>query len=180
MKNNIVPLETVNALVFAPSLAFGVEGHPDVVIIDMKSSEQDWATGLDAVVGGCLVLGFKKMILKLPEAEAFSSFVLACIATAWLRLVENGGTLVICGLSESASKRFEELAEPRLFNMHGNLDSAIDWLTSGFEIEVSQGFPRTAKCHECGTVGHVVRRGDHSCPECGMTYLVTERGELLL
>ncbi len=178
MMRNTIPLETVNALITAPSVAFGIEEHPDVAVLFFRSPTQDWGVGLNAVVDGCLVLGFNRIILQLEETEISSSFLIACIASAWQRLIENRGTLVICGLKEAAYKKFQELIEPRLFNVYESLDACVDWLDTGFGREIAGNFPRAAKCVECGTVGEVAKRGDHVCIECGTTYLVTERGEL--
>lgn len=179
MKHKILPLETVNTLLTEPSVAFGVEERPDVAVLVLESATQDWGASLDSVVAGCLVLGFRKMILELEKAEISSSFLIACIASAWQRLIETGGTLVICGMSENAYARFQDLIEPSLFNIHKNLDESVDWLDSAFELELERNFPRDAKCTECGTVSQVTIRGEHVCVECGMTFLVTERGELL-
>jgi hypothetical protein len=44
---------------------------------------------------------------------------------------------------------------------------------------MKNAFPRQVTCSECGVRSEVQRRGDHVCTGCGMTYLVTERGELL-
>jgi hypothetical protein len=178
MKHTILALETVNALITEPSIAYGIEKCPDIAVLALKSPTLDWGAGLDALVDGCVVLGFKKIILDLKETEISSSFLIACVVSAWHRLIENGGTLVICGLSEGAYKRFQELIEPRLFNMYDNLDVCIDWLDSVFGLELDRNFPRDVKCTECGTVGQVAKRGEHLCTECGVTYLVTERGEL--
>jgi anti-anti-sigma regulatory factor len=179
MKHKILPLETVNALITEPSICFGVDERPDVAALVLKSSTKEWSEGLDAVVEGCIVLGFRKIVLDLEETEISSSFVIACIVSAWQRLIESGGTLVICGLTESAYKRFQELVEPSLFNIHENLDECVDWLDYAFGPELESNFPRVVHCTACGAVGQVARRGDHLCTECGMTYLVTERGELL-
>ena len=178
MKHKVQPLETVNALVTEPSVACGVEGRPDVAVLVFQSPAQDWAAGLDAVVDGCLVLGFRKLILELKKTEISSSFLIACIVSAWQRLLANGGTLVLCGLSGTAYRRFQELIDAGLFNVHDNLDACVDWLDSRFGLELEQNFPRAVKCSECGAASQVARRGEHVCTECGTTYLVTERGEL--
>jgi hypothetical protein len=178
MKHTTVPLETVTALVTEPSVALGFEEHPDVAVLALKSETGDWGSGLNAVVDGCLVLGFRKLIFQMEEAEISSSFLIACIVSAWQRLIEGGGTLVISGLSKRASARFHELIEPGLFNIHDNLDASVEWLDSAFPLELEENFPRTVRCTECGAVSQVARRGDHLCDDCGMTYLVTERGEI--
>jgi DNA-directed RNA polymerase subunit RPC12/RpoP len=178
MKYSILPLETVNALVTEPSVAFGIGGRPDIAALSIKSPTRDWGAELDAVVDGCLVLGFKKIVLDLREAEITSAFSIACIASAWQRLINHDGTLAIYGLAPNPYVRFQELIEPTLFNVHENLDACIDWLDSGFRLDLERNFPRIAKCSACGAVGQIANRGDHVCTECGMTYLVTERGEL--
>jgi DNA-directed RNA polymerase subunit RPC12/RpoP len=178
MKHTILPLETVNALVTEPSVAFGIEGRPDIAALSIKSPTGEWGSKLDAVVDGCLVLGFTKMVLDLQQAEIATSFSIACIASAWQRLINHDGTLVMYGLTPTASLRFQELIEPGLFNVHENLDACVDWLDSGFRQDLERNFPRIAKCSTCGAVGQIANRGDHVCTECGMTYLVTERGEL--
>jgi hypothetical protein len=177
MKYNLQPLEAAGALLVAPSVAFGIEGHPDVAILDIKSQTENWGLDLDSVVKGCLVLGFNRIILNLADAAVSSSFVIACIASAWHNLVENRGTLVLC-MKESARKGFQELTETTLFNIYEETDACVDWLDSEFPREIRNNFPRGAKCAECGAIGQVGRRGDHVCAECGTTYLVTERGEL--
>jgi hypothetical protein len=178
MKYSILPLETVNALETEPSVAFGIEGRPDIVALSIKSPTREWGAELDAVVDGCLVLGFKNVVLDLREAAMASSFSIACIASAWQRLIDHDGTLAMYGLAPAPYARFQELIEPSLFNVHENLDSCLDWLDSGFRLDLARNFLRIAKCGSCGAVGQVANRGDHVCTECGTTYLVTERGEL--
>ena len=178
MKYVIVPLETVNALVTEPSRAFGIAGRADIVVISVASPPNDWGTELDDVVDGCLVLGFNKLVLDLEQTQISSSFLIACIASAWQRLIDNDGTLAFYGLSKSADEQLRGLIDPALFNIFGSLDECIDWLESeGTKFEGN--FPRPAQCAACGVAGQVGSRGEHVCAECGTTYLVTERGELL-
>ncbi|MGA2639423.1 MAG: hypothetical protein ABSG21_00815 [Spirochaetia bacterium] len=179
MKHKIIPLETVNALVTEPSTAFGIETRPEVAILCLKTRSGDWSMELDAVVSGCIVLGFKRIILDLRDADISSSFQVACIVSAWHLLIDVGGTLLLCGLSENAHKKLQDLSESKLFNIVEDMDEGIDWLNSAFGKELKKSFPRQAKCTECGKEGRVFKRGDHVCDGCGMTYLVTERGELL-
>jgi hypothetical protein len=179
MKHELQPLETVNALVTEPSVAFGVEGRPDLAILVMRTKVEHWTEGLDSLVAGCLVLGFRNVILQMDGVGLDSSFQIACVVSAWQQLIEASGTLALCGLSAEASRRLQELVEPRLFNLFDSVDAALDWLESSFTRELTANFPRSSTCGKCGAAGTVTRRGDHMCPECGMTYLVTERGELL-
>src|SRR5271157_779137 len=161
MKHNTFPLETVNALVTEPSVAIGIDGHPDVAVLVMMSSSPHWGMGLEAVVDGCLVLGFRKIILDLKEADISSSFHVACVASAWKLLIDNGGTLVIFGLAGSRYELFRGLIDPRLFNLLDDLDGCVDWLDTGFQKELEESLPRVAKCIECGSVGQVSTRGDN-------------------
>ena len=171
-------LETVNALLTEPSHAIGVGGHPDVAVLVLKSSASHWGTGLDAVVDGCLVLGFRKIVARLDEADVSSSFHVACLASAWHRLIDNGGTLVLSNLTEEKYREFAGLIDPALFNIHATVDESIDWLDGAYETELGARLPRVVTCSGCGSSGQVSTRGEHLCTECGMTYLVTERGEI--
>ncbi|HET6451206.1 MAG TPA: STAS domain-containing protein [Spirochaetia bacterium] len=178
MTNEIQPLETVNALLIEPSAAFGVAGHPDLAVIRVGAAPE-WATELDRVVAGCVVLGFRTVILQLEGAEIASSFHIACLASAWRLLIDRGGTLVLCQLSEAARRRLGELVEESQFNIFDSVEDAIEWLDTAYVPQMHKSFPRAVKCVECGAGGEVSRRGDHVCTECAVTYLVTERGELL-
>ena len=173
------PLETLNALLAEPSVAYGLEGHPDVAIIDIGMQSQDWATGLDAVVRGSMVLGFRNLILNLEKVGISSSFEIGCIVSSWQLLIDREGTLCICGLSKKALADLQELTDLGQFNLFDEMESCINWLDSTFPTELKRNFPRTAKCTECNAVGEVSKRGEHVCDNCGITYLVTERGELL-
>jgi anti-anti-sigma regulatory factor len=179
MKHDILPLETVNALLTEPSTAFGAAGHPDIAIICLGAPSQEWATELERVVGGCLVLGFRTVVLEMDRAEVSSSFQVACLASAWQHLMDRGGTLVLCRFSQAAARHLEDLIETSQFNIFDTVDESIDWLDTAFVPQVHKRFPRVVTCAECGSPGEVRRRGDHVCTECGVTYLVTERGELL-
>jgi DNA-directed RNA polymerase subunit RPC12/RpoP len=179
MTHKIVPLEAVNALVTEPSTAYGIEEFTDVAVLDIKSETQDWGAGLDVLVDGCLVLGFTKIVLRLEQAEIASSFLVACIVSAWQRLIERAGTLVICGLTENAYKRLQELIDPNRFNIYKDIDACVDWLDSTYNRALEESFPRVVKCSECGAASQITNRGNYLCDECGRTYLVTERGELL-
>jgi hypothetical protein len=179
MKHELQPLETVNALVTEPSVAFSVEGRPELAILVMRTKVDHWTEGLDSLVSGCVVLGFRHVILQMDGVGLDSSFQIACVVSAWQQLIDASGTLMLCGLSAEASRRLRELVEPRLFNLFDGVDAALDWVESRFERELAASFPRETKCGKCGAAGTVTRRGDHMCPECGMTYLVTERGEIL-
>jgi hypothetical protein len=173
-------LETVNALLTEPSHAIGVEGHPDVAVLVLKSSHVHWGTGLDEVVNGCLVLGFKKIIARLDEADISSSFHIACLASAWQRLIDNGGTLILSNVTGETYRHFAELIDPALFNIHATLPESVNWLDEAYEAELSERLPRVVTCSGCGGVGQVSSRGEHLCTDCGATYLVTERGEIPL
>ena len=179
MKHTMQPSETLNALLAEPSVAFGLEGRPDVAIIDIRTQSQDWAVGLDAVVRGSMVLGFRILVLNLEKVGISSSFEIGCIVSSWQMLIDCEGTLCICGLSEKALAELQELTDLGQFNLFRELDTCIEWLISTFPTELERNFPRTAKCTECSTVGEVSKRGEHVCDNCGITYLVTERGELL-
>ena len=179
MKHEVLPLETVNALLTEPCKAFGAPGHPDVAIIRLGASPHDWATGLDRVIAGILVLGFRTVVLEMKEEEIASSFQIACLASAWKALLERGGTLVLCELSAAATQRLGELIDTGQFNIFETVDDSIEWLDTSFVVQMHKSFPRSVTCVECGSPGEVQRRGDHVCTECGFTYLVTERGELL-
>ncbi len=119
------------------------------------------------------------VVLEVGESQIGSSFQVACLASAWKLLVDRGGTLALCGLSKSAHSSLQGVVETSLFNIFDTVDAAIDWLGSGFAADMEKNFPRAVKCGECGSQGEVAHRGDHVCTGCGMTYLVTERGELL-
>jgi hypothetical protein len=173
-------LETVNALLTEPSHAIGVEGHPDVAVLVLKSSNDHCGTGLDEVVDGCLVLGFRKIIARLDEADISSSFHIACLASAWQRLIDNGGTLILTNVAGKKYRHFAELIDPSLFNIHETLHESVDWLDDAYEAELAGRLPRAVTCSGCGVVGQVASRGEHLCTECGATYLVTERGEIPL
>lgn len=178
MKHDIHSLDTVNALLTEPSTAFSVHGRTDVAIIRVGGASE-WAAELDRVAAGCLVLGFRSIVLDMANTEIGSSFQVACLGSAWHLLLDRGGTLAICGVSTPALERLQGLVDTRLFNIMDTMDAAIDWIDSGFPEDVQKSFPRTVTCSECGATGEVQGRGDHLCPSCGMTYLVTERGELL-
>ena len=177
MKYATIPLDTVNALVIEPSSAFGIAGRHEIAVLSVRSSENAWGAHLDNVVDGCLVLGFNRIILDLEHAKVSSSFLIACLASAWQRLISNNGTLVLYGLAPASFELLRGLVNPELFNIFDTLDDCVDWLEQeGGELERS--FPRAAQCSACGAGGQVGSRGEHLCTECGMTYLVTERGEL--
>ena len=111
MKHTIQPSETLNALLAEPSVAFGLEGRPDVAIIDIRTQSQDWAVGLDAVVRGSMVLGFRILVLNLEKVGISSSFEIGCIVSSWQMLIDREGTLCICGLSEKALAELQELTD---------------------------------------------------------------------
>ena len=178
MKRRTLPLVEINALVTEPSTSLGVEGLPDVAIISVRARGPDWSTELDRVVSGSIVLGFKKILLDLREADVMEPFQIVCIVSAWHLLVEVGGTLAMSGLSATAFDALRQEYEPDLFNIFEDMDQAIAWIDSGYEMSLKSSFPRTARCKACGTEGKVQKRGDYLCDECGMTYMVTERGEL--
>jgi len=179
MKHEVLPLETVNALLTEPSRAFGVAGHPDVAIIRLGASPHEWATELDRVVAGVLVLGFRTVVLQMNGEEISTSFQVACVASAWKLLMDRGGTLALCELSGAATQRLGNLVDTGQFNIFETVDDSIEWLDTVYVMEMHERFPRSVTCQECGSPGEVRRRGDHVCSECGFTYLVTERGELL-
>jgi anti-anti-sigma regulatory factor len=179
MKHKSIPLEIVNALVTIPSTAFEIEAYPELAILCLQTHSGDWGMELESLISGCIVLGYKKIILDLKDADISTSFQIACIISAWHLLIEVEGTLLICGLTEQARKGLQKLSEPKLFNVFTDMDEGVDWLDSTFEKELKQNFPRTAECKGCGTEGDVSERGDYVCDRCGKTYLVTERGELL-
>ena len=89
-----------------------------------------------------------------------------------------GGTLALCALSASSFDELARLTEPALFNVFRDVDAGIDWIAARLAGLLMRGFPRKRRCLECGTDSQVAKRGEHVCDECGMTYLVTERGEL--
>ena len=178
MEYQRLPLEAVTSLLTIPSVAFAIEGIPEVAILRVGAGALDWALGLEDVVSGCLVLGFKSILLDLEEASISTSFEIACIVSAWKLLIEVGGTLALCCLSPKSVEEITRLSKPGLFNVFGDVDRGIDWTSRSFEVDLKQGFPRTTKCGECGAEGKVVKRGEHVCDECGTIYLVTERGEL--
>lgn len=178
MSHTYLQLDAVNALLTEPSTALGVEADPEVAILCIQNRSGSWAIELEALVSGCIVLGFKKVVLDLGEARIATPFQTACVISAWHLLIEVGGTLLLCGVEHG----YEGLVgdtERRLFNLLPNKDEAVDWLASVFVKELEQNFPRTARCMTCGTESRVSKRGDHVCDACGMTCLVTERGELL-
>ena len=179
MKHDVLPLETVNALLTDPSRAFSVAGHPDLAIIRPGATAPEWAAELDRLAAECAVLGFRTLVLHLEGLTVSTSFEIACLVSAWKLLMDRGGTLVLCGLSEAARTRLEELVQTSQFNLFDGVDESVDWLDTGFVPQVHKSFPRAVKCTECGALGEVQHRGDHMCPDCGFTYLVTERGELL-
>ena len=178
MKNKLVPLEEVNALVTEPSIALGVEGQPEVAIVCISAKGPDWSTELERVVSGCIVLGYKRILFDLRGAEVTDPFQIACIISAWHLLVEVGGTFLMSSLSDQSIETLKEQFDPKLFNIFDDIDDGISWIGFGFDQDLKQKFPRIAKCKECGTEGTVHKRGDHLCDECGMTYMITERGEL--
>jgi hypothetical protein len=179
MKYKRIPLDIVNALVTIPSDAFEIEAHPDVAILCLQTHPRDWGIELEGLVSGCIVLGFKRIVLDLHAADISTSFQIACIISAWHLLIEVGGTLLLCGLTEKTHKNLYDLSELRLFNVHKDIDESIDWLDSAFAFELKRNFPRKAKCTKCGHESEVSGRGAYVCDACGMTYLVTERGELI-
>jgi hypothetical protein len=178
MIHKAVPLDEINALATEPSTAQGVESLPDVAILRIATAESDWGTQLDRVVSGCLVLGYRKIVVDLQGSSISTAFQIACLVSAWHLLVAAGGTLILSGLSPEDLAELGKEFDPTLFNLSQDVDEGIDWLEAGFEEDVRQNFPREARCRDCGSVGTVARRGDHVCDDCGMTYLVTERGEL--
>jgi hypothetical protein len=178
MKHARQPLETVTSLLTAPSAGFAVDGSPDTAILHIGPDAPGWAVGLEAATSGCLVLGFKKILLDLEEAGVSTSFEIACIVSSWKLLIDAGGTLALCGLSAASLEELKRLSEPTLFNTLRDVDAGIDWIELDYERFLVRAFPRKAKCVVCGTEGHVAKRGEHVCDGCGMIYLVTERGEL--
>ena len=178
MEYQRLPLEAVTSLLTIPSVAFAIEGIPEATILHVGAGALDWTLGLEDAVSGCVVLGFRTILLDLEEARISSSFEMACIVSAWKLLIEAGGTLGLCCLSQESAGEFARLTEPDLFNVFDDVDHGIEWISHDFEHDLKQKFPRTAKCVECGTAGRVVKRGEHVCDGCGMIYLVTECGEL--
>jgi hypothetical protein len=178
MEYERVPLETVTSLMTSPSVAFAIEGSPDSAILHIGPDAQEWAVGLEAVSTGCLVLGFKNILLDLGEASVSTSFEIACIVSSWKLLIDAGGTLALCALSALSFEELKRLSEPALFNVFRDLDAGIDWVKRDYEEFLLHAFPRDEKCLECGTEGQVAKRGEHVCGGCGIIYLVTERGAL--
>jgi hypothetical protein len=178
MKYKTIELEEINALATEPSKALGVERLTDVAILCIRTSDEDWSTQLDRVVSGCIVLGFVKIVVDLEGVRITTPFQIACLVSAWHQLVAAGGTLVLSGMSAQAVGELSQEFDPTLFNMSRETEEAIDWLSSAFEQDTAQNFPRFSRCTTCGAEGKVAKRGDHLCDNCGMTYLVTERGDL--
>jgi hypothetical protein len=178
MTHTMFPLEAVKALVTEATVALGTASAPETAVVCVPPGDTSWGTELERVVSGCVVLGFKSFMLDLRGGVIASSFEVGCIISAWHLLVEAGGTLVVSSLSAEAREALREQYDPSLFNIFDGIDAGLDWLESGFEDDMNKKFPRTAKCRECGEEGIVRKRGNHVCDGCGMTYLVTERGEL--
>jgi hypothetical protein len=177
MKYTLASQDAVNALLAAPSVAFGVQECPDIVVLSIHGGDPDWALGLDTVIPGCIVLGYTRLVLDLADAAITTPFHVACIVAAWHALIDAAGTLALSGLSALGLEQLRALVDTGQLNLFPEVAAAVAWLASGYETDVKRSFPRKTTCSECGSEGTVVRRGDHVCDGCGMTFLVTERGE---
>ena len=99
-----------------------IEAHPDVAILGLQNTSDDWSMQLEAIVAGCVVLDLKKIILDLRDAEITTPFQIACIVSAWHLLIDVGGTLLICGLSERANRGMRECQSRARLNLFADAD----------------------------------------------------------
>ena len=171
-------INEMSALITEPSSAIGIEALPDVAVLSIHSRDEAWASQLEGIMSGGIVLGFRKMVLDLQHASLSSAFQVACLVSAWHLLVNAEGTLAISGLSAAGKSALGDEHDPALFNLFMDADEALDWLERGFDDAIKRSLPRACRCGACGAEGKVEKRGNYLCDNCGLTYLVTEKGEL--
>lgn len=113
--------------------AFRIETHGEIVILvpatEMESLE--WGADeqvVELIIGPLTQNRGQNVIVDLSEVEFFGSMFISLLLRTWKAIHQNGGTLVLCGLSQRAKELLSITALDTLWAIYDTRSEAIEAL----------------------------------------------------
>lgn len=113
--------------------AFRIERHGDVAVV-VPSTEVEslqWELIEEAaqlVVGPISQMGIPQVIIDLSEVEFFGSVFLSLLLRTWKSVYQQGGTMVLCGVSVRARELLKLTALDTLWAIYDTREEAMEVL----------------------------------------------------
>ena len=115
--------------------AFRIERHGDVAVVVPSSEVENLQWELieeasDLVLAPVSRLESPLVVFDLSEVEFFGSVFLSLLLRTWKSVYQNGGTMVLCGVSDQARELLKLTALDTLWAIYENRDEAMEALES--------------------------------------------------
>lgn len=115
--------------------AFRIERHGDVAVV-VPSSEVEtlqWELidqAAELMLAPITQSGAALVVIDLSELDFFGSVFLSLLLRTWKTVFENGGTMVLCGVSDRARELLKVTNLDTLWAIYDTRDEAIEIFAS--------------------------------------------------
>src|SRR5688572_15485293 len=115
--------------------AFRIERHGDTAVV-VPSSEVEslqWELieqAAELLLGPISRMKNPSVVIDLSEVEFFGSVFLSLLLRTWKSVFQNGGTMVLCGVSKRARELLKLTALDTLWAIYDTRDEALGVLAS--------------------------------------------------
>lgn len=109
------------------------QGNVAVVIPSSEVESLHWELieeAADLVVSPISQLGVPSVVIDLSEVEFFGSVFLSLLLRTWKSVYQNGGTMVLCGVSDRARELLKLTALDTLWAIYDTREEAMEALES--------------------------------------------------
>lgn len=115
--------------------AFRIERHGDVAVVIPSSEVENLQWELieqaaDLLLGPVNRMKNPSVLIDLSEVEFFGSVFLSLLLRTWKSVFQNGGTLVLCGVSQRARELLKLTALDTLWAIYDSREEALEVLAS--------------------------------------------------